>query len=149
MTRIREKENEMAESFNLQRFLDAQAPVYRQVLAELGAGAKRSHWMWFVFPQIAGLGRSETARFFAVGSRAEAAAYLAHPILGPRLRECCRLAIAVEGRSAREIFGSPDDMKFRSSLTLFAAVAPDDTVFSEALRKFFGGEADAATLARL
>lgn len=139
----------MAESFNLQRFLDAQAPVYRQVLAELGAGAKRSHWMWFVFPQIAGLGRSETARFFAVGSRAEAAAYLAHPILGPRLRECCRLAIAVEGRSAREIFGSPDDMKFRSSLTLFAAVAPDDTVFSEALRKFFGGEADAATLARL
>jgi uncharacterized protein (DUF1810 family) len=149
MTRIREKENEMAESFNLQRFLDAQAPVYRQVLAELGAGAKRSHWMWFVFPQIAGLGRSETARFFAVGSRAEAAAYLAHPILGPRLRECCRLAIAVEGRSAREIFGSPDDMKFRSSLTLFAAVAPEDTVFSEALRKFFGGEADAATLARL
>ncbi|MFL6863696.1 MAG: DUF1810 domain-containing protein [Allosphingosinicella sp.] len=139
----------MTESFNLQRFLDAQAPVYRQVLAELGAGAKRSHWMWFVFPQIAGLGRSETARFFAVGSRAEAAAYLAHPILGPRLRECCRLAIAVEGRSAREIFGSPDDMKFRSSLTLFAAVAPDDTVFSEALRKFFGGEADAATLARL
>ena len=139
----------MTESFNLQRFLDAQAPVYRQVLAELGAGAKRSHWMWFVFPQIAGLGRSETARFFAVGSRAEAAAYLAHPILGPRLRECCRLAIAVEGRSAREIFGSPDDMKFRSSLTLFAAVAPEDTVFSEALRKFFGGEADAATLARL
>jgi uncharacterized protein (DUF1810 family) len=149
MTRIREKESEMTESFNLQRFLDAQAPVYRQVLAELGAGAKRSHWMWFVFPQIAGLGRSETARFFAVGSRAEAAAYLAHPILGPRLRECCRLAIAVEGRSAREIFGSPDDMKFRSSLTLFAAVAPEDTVFSEALRKFFGGEADAATLARL
>jgi uncharacterized protein (DUF1810 family) len=139
----------MNDAFNLQRFVEAQAPVYRQVLAELGAGSKRSHWMWFVFPQIAGLGRSETARFFAIGSRAEAAAYLAHPILGPRLRECCRLAARIEGRSAREIFGSPDDMKFRSSLTLFAAVAPDDAIFTDALRKFFGGEADEATLARL
>jgi uncharacterized protein (DUF1810 family) len=105
--------------------------------------------MWFVFPQIAGLGRSETARFFAIGSSAEAAAYLAHPTLGPRLRECCRRVTQVEGRSAREIFGSPDDMKFRSSLTLFAAVAPEDAVFRDALRKFFGGAADEATLARL
>jgi uncharacterized protein (DUF1810 family) len=139
----------MSDTFNLQRFVDAQEPVYQQVLAELGAGSKRSHWMWFVFPQIAGLGRSETARFFAIASRAEAAAYLAHPILGARLRECCRLATRVEGRSAHEIFGGPDDMKFRSSLTLFAAVAPEEVVFTEALRKFFDGEADEATLARL
>jgi len=139
----------MTDPFNLQRFIDAQAPVYAQVLAELGAGSKRSHWMWFIFPQIAGLGRSETARYFAISSREEAAAYLAHPTLGPRLRECCRLTTLVEGRSAREIFGTPDDMKFRSSLTLFAAVAPDDAIFTEALQKFFSGEADRLTLACL
>jgi uncharacterized protein (DUF1810 family) len=139
----------MTDPFNLQRFIDAQAPVYAQVLAELGAGSKRSHWMWFIFPQIAGLGRSETARYFAIGSREEAAAYLAHPTLGPRLCECCRLTTLVEGRSAREIFGTPDDMKFRSSLTLFAAVAPDDAIFTEALQKFFSGEADRLTLACL
>ena len=139
----------MTDPFNLQRFIDAQAPVYAQVLAELGAGSKRSHWIWFIFPQIAGLGRSETARYFAIGSREEAAAYLAHPTLGPRLRECCRLTTLVEGRSAREIFGTPDDMKFRSSLTLFAAVAPDDAIFTEALQKFFSGEADRLTLACL
>jgi uncharacterized protein (DUF1810 family) len=139
----------MRDPFSLQRFVDAQAPVFEQVLAELSAGSKRSHWMWFVFPQIAGLGRSETARYFAIGSRAEAIAYLAHPILGPRLRECCRLATLAEGRSAREIFGSPDDMKLRSSLTLFAAVAPDDPIFTAALRKYFGGEPDEATLVRL
>jgi uncharacterized protein (DUF1810 family) len=139
----------MTDPFNLQRFVDAQEPVYQQVLAELRAGSKRSHWMWFVFPQIAGLGRSETARHFAIASRAEAAAYLAHPVLGARLRECCRLVTLVERRSARQIFGSPDDMKFRSSLTLFAAVAPDDAIFAAALRKYFGGEADTQTLARL
>jgi uncharacterized protein (DUF1810 family) len=139
----------MNDPFNLQRFVDAQAPVYAQVLAELRAGSKRSHWMWFVFPQIAGLGRSETARYFAIGSRDEAAAYLAHPILGTRLRECCRLTMSIEGRSAREIFGSPDDMKFRSSLTLFAKVAPQEAVFAAALQKFFNGEADELTLARL
>ena len=139
----------MSDPFNLQRFIDAQAPIYAQVLAELGAGSKRSHWMWFVFPQIAGLGRSETARYFAIGSRAEAAAYLAHPILGARLRECCRLTMSIKGRSAREIFDSPDDMKLRSSLTLFVAVAPDDAIFAEALQKFFSGEADRLTLACL
>jgi uncharacterized protein (DUF1810 family) len=139
----------MNDPFTLQRFVDAQAPVYAQVLAELRAGSKRSHWMWFIFPQIAGLGRSETARYFAISSREEAAAYLAHPTLGPRLRECCRLTTLVEGRSAREIFGTPDDMKFRSSLTLFAAVAPDDAIFTEALQKFFSGEADRLTLACL
>ncbi len=139
----------MDDPHNLRRFVDAQAPVYPQVLAELRAGHKRSHWMWFIFPQIAGLGRSETARYFAIASRAEAAAYLEHPILGPRLRECCHLATLVEGRSAREIFGTSDDMKFRSSLTLFAAVAPHDVVFATALQKYFGGEPDGLTLARL
>lgn len=139
----------MSDPFNLRRFVDAQAPVYAQVLAELRAGSKRSHWMWFVFPQIAGFGRSETARHFAIGSRDEAAAYLAHPVLGERLRECCRLATLVEGRSAHEIFGSPDDMKLRSSLTLFAAVAPDEAIFAAALQKLFNGAADASTLARL
>jgi uncharacterized protein (DUF1810 family) len=139
----------MSDAFNLQRFVDAQEPVYQRVLAELRAGSKRSHWMWFVFPQIAGLGRSETARYFAIRSREEAAAYLAHPILGPRLRECCRLAIQVEGRSAHEIFGSPDDMKLRSSLTLFAAVAPHEAIFTQALRKYFNGEPDAATVEKL
>ncbi len=139
----------MDDPHNLQRFVDAQAPVYAQVLAELRAGSKRSHWMWFVFPQIAGLGHSETARYFAIASRAEAAAYLEHPVLGPRLRECCRLATLVEGRSAREIFGTPDDMKFRSSLTLFAAVASDNAIFTSALQKYFGGEPDGLTQARL
>ncbi len=139
----------MNDPHNLQRFLDAQASIYPQVLAELRAGSKRSHWMWFIFPQIAGLGHSETARYFAIASRAEATAYLAHPILGPRLRECCHLAMLIEGRSAREIFGTPDDMKFRSSLTLFAAVAADNAVFATALQKYFGGEPDGLTLAKL
>src|SRR5258708_820576 len=126
----------MSDPFNLQRFVDAQAPVYEHVVAELRAGSKRSHWMWFVFPQIAGLGRSETARYFAISSRAEAIAYLVHPILGERLRECCQLTTLVEGRSARDIFGSPDDMKFRS-FTLFAVVASDEAIFAAALEKFF------------
>src|SRR5216684_3266838 len=103
----------MDDPYDLRRFVDAQAPVYARVLAELRAGSKRSHWMWFIFPQIAGLGHSETARRFAISSREEAAAYLEHPLLGARLRECCRLAMLVEGRSARQIFGSPDDVKFR------------------------------------
>ena len=147
----------MDDNRNLQRFVDAQEPVFAEVRAELRAGCKRGHWMWFVFPQIAGLGHSATARFYAISSRAEAAAYLAHPILGPRLRECCRLVTLVEGRSARQIFGSPDDMKFRSSLTLFAAVASsdaagaasDNAIFTSALEKYFGGAPDELTLARL
>jgi len=139
----------MDDPYNLQRFVEAQELIYARVLAELRAGNKRSHWMWFVFPQIAGLGHSETARRFAISSRAEAAAYLEHPILGSRLRECCRLATTVEGRSARQIFGSPDDLKFRSSLTLFAEAASDNAIFKTALQKYFGGEPDSLTLDKL
>jgi uncharacterized protein (DUF1810 family) len=135
--------------YNLQRFVAAQAPVYEQVRAELRAGRKQSHWMWFVFPQIAGLGRSETARRFAISSREEAEAYLQHPMLGTRLRECTRLVNGIDGRSIGEIFGSPDDLKFHSSMTLFARVAADNKVFNAALRKYFGGEPDPATLERL
>ena len=139
----------MDDPFKLRRFVEAHARVYANALAELRAGRKTSHWMWFVFPQIAGLGHSETARAYAISSRAEAEAYLRHPVLGPRLRECARLACLIEGRSAREIFGVPDDMKFRSSMTLFAAIAPREAVFSEALRKYFDGEGDRLTLERL
>jgi uncharacterized protein (DUF1810 family) len=135
--------------FNLQRFVDAQSPVFEQVIAELRQGRKRGHWMWFIFPQISGLGHSATAARFAISSRQEAEAYLAHPILGPRLRECTRLLTLVEGRTVQEILGYPDDLKFRSSLTLFARVRPDDRVFQEALDKFYGGESDATTLERL
>lgn len=135
--------------YDLQRFLDAQAPVYAQALAELRAGAKRGHWMWFVFPQIAGLGHSPMAQRFAISGRAEAAAYLEHPVLGPRLRECARAVTAVEGRTAGQIFGHPDDLKFRSSMTLFAAVAAVDDAFGPALGKYFGGEPDPLTLERL
>ncbi len=139
----------MDDPFDLERFVEAQASVYGDVLAELRAGRKRSHWMWFVFPQIAGLGFSFMARRFAIASLAEAKAYLAHPVLGARLRECTALVNAVQGRSVDEIFGSPDNMKFRSSMTLFAEAANDKAIFEEALRKYFGGEKDAATLERL
>jgi uncharacterized protein (DUF1810 family) len=135
--------------FDLQRFVDAQAPVYDRVLLELREGRKRSHWMWFVFPQIAGLGSSPMAQRYAIASRAEAAAYLAHPLLGSRLRECARLVTATEGRSIHDILGSPDDMKFHSSMTLFAEAAPADADFGAALEKYFGGAPDPATLARL
>jgi uncharacterized protein (DUF1810 family) len=132
--------------YDLRRFVEAQAPVYHDVLVELRAGRKQSHWMWFVFPQIAGLGRSGTARFYAISSLAEVRAYLDHPVLGVRLRECTELILAVEGRSAHEIFGSPDDLKFRSSMTLFAEAAPrEETLFQAALDKFFGGEPDQRT----
>ena len=135
--------------FNLARFLAAQAPVLPAVRAELAAGHKRTHWMWFIFPQIAGLGHSDMARRFAIASRAEAAAYLAHPILGARLVECSRLVHAVEGRSAREIFGPPDDLKFHSSMSLFAIVAPEQAIFQDNLRKYFAGALDRATVERL
>ena len=138
----------MSDPFDFQRFVDAQDPVFAQAVAELRAGAKRSHWMWFVFPQLAGLGRSAMAQRYAIGSREEAEAYLRHPILGARLKECTRLVCLIEGRSAHQIFGAPDDLKFHSSMTLFANVAPND-IFSEALVKYFGGEADPATLERL
>ncbi len=135
--------------YNLQRFVDAQAPVYQRVVAELRSGRKTSHWMWFIFPQIKGLGSSAMAQKFAIASRAEAQAYLDHPLLAARLRECTRLVTAVEGRAIEEILGYPDDLKFRSSMTLFAAVAADNRDFVDALDKFYGGKADPATLERL
>ncbi len=134
--------------FDLRRFVEAQAPVWPHVLSELRAGRKQSHWMWFVFPQIAGLGHSTMAQHFAIASRAEARAYLDHAVLGPRLLEVTRLVLSVEGRSAHEVFGSPDDLKFRSSMTLFDAVSPND-IFAAALRKYFNGARDAATLVKL
>jgi len=134
--------------FDLSRFVDAQAPVYAQVLAELRRGRKESHWMWFVFPQLAGLGRSPTARFYAIGSLAEARVYLAHPLLGPRLRDCTEAILAHRGRSAEAIFGPVDAMKLRSSMTLFEAAGGQEP-FSAALHLFFGGARDDATLALL
>ncbi|MFC3067678.1 DUF1810 domain-containing protein [Phenylobacterium soli] len=133
-------------AFDLQRFVDAQASVYPGALAELRAGAKRSHWMWFVFPQIAGLGLSPTAQFYAIASLAEAKAYLAHPVLGPRLVECTAAVNGVQGRTAHAIFGSPDDMKFRSSMTLFREAAPEERAFQAALDTYFSGAPDPATL---
>jgi uncharacterized protein (DUF1810 family) len=139
----------MGDPFNLQRFVDAQEGVIDDVRAELSAGRKRSHWMWFVFPQIAGLGHSAMAQHYAIQSRAEAEAYLAHPVLGARLVELTRLLNGLQNRSADAIFGYPDDLKFHSSITLFARVAEDPAVFDEALRRFFNGELDEATLSRL
>jgi uncharacterized protein (DUF1810 family) len=139
----------LKDPYNLQRFVDAQSSVFEQVISELRQGRKRGHWMWFIFPQISGLGHSAMAARFAISSRQEAEAYLNHPILGPRLRECTRLLTLVEGRSIEEILGSPDDLKFRSSLTLFARVTPDNRIFQDALDKFYGGEYDALTLERL
>ncbi|WP_135827934.1 DUF1810 domain-containing protein [Halorussus halobius] len=131
---------------NLRRFVEAQDAVIDEVKRELRAGRKRSHWMWFVFPQLDGLGRSRMARRYAISSRAEAEAYLAHPILGPRLRECTDIVNAVAGRSASEIFGSPDDLKFRSSMTLFGAVADDPTPFETALETYYDGDPDPKTV---
>jgi uncharacterized protein (DUF1810 family) len=139
----------MDDPHNLQRFVDAQSPVYERVCSELRDGRKRSHWMWFIFPQIRGLGYSELASRFAISGREEAEAYLQHPILGPRLRECTRLVNLVEGHAIDRILGYPDDLKFRSSMTLFAQATPDNQVFNEALWKYFGGEPDQATLERL
>lgn len=146
---IAHMESNMDERYDLQRFVDAQESVYETVRAELRAGRKRSHWMWFIFPQIHGLGDSAMAQRFAISSLEEARAYLLHPVLGPRLHECCRLVAAIDGRSVEEIFGYPDDMKLRSSLTLFAAAAPDDELFSSCLQKYFAGQPDPLTVARL
>jgi len=131
--------------FDLERFVAAQAPTIDAVRDELRAGAKRSHWMWFVFPQIAGLGSSAMAQRYAIASLDEARAYLAHPVLGARLRECTELVLGVEGRDAHAIFGSPDDLKFRSSMTLFAAVSSQPE-FAAALGQFYGGKSDQRTL---
>jgi uncharacterized protein (DUF1810 family) len=140
---------EVSDRYGLQRFVDAQAGVFEQVCSELRAGRKRSHWMWFIFPQIKGLGSSPMAMRFAISSLAEARAYLDHAVLGPRLRECCEIVVGLAGRSVDEIFGYPDDLKFHSSITLFAKAAVENRVFLDALEKYFGGELDRATVERL
>ena len=132
--------------FDLQRFVDAQHGVYESALGEITQGQKRTHWMWFIFPQIDGLGSSPAARHYAIKSREEAEAYLRHPVLGPRLAACAEATLAVDGRSAREMFGSPDDLKLRSSATLFAAVAPGGSVFERVIEKYFNGQPDPKTL---
>jgi uncharacterized protein (DUF1810 family) len=137
------------EHYDLQRFVDAQRPVYDDVVSELGAGRKQSHWMWFIFPQLRGLGRSRLATTFGVDGLDEARAYLAHPVLGPRLRECTALVKQIAGRSIEEIFGDVDAMKFRSSMTLFARATEDNRVFLDALERYFEGKADRVTLERL
>lgn len=134
---------------NLQRFVEAQRSTYDQALAELLAGRKQSHWMWFIFPQVAGLGHSAMAQRYAIASRDESAAYLKHPVLGPRLEECAAALLQHKGRSARQILGSPDDMKLRSSMTLFSAVAPDTILYHQIIDHFYDGQVDPATLARL
>jgi uncharacterized protein (DUF1810 family) len=140
----------MADPYQLDRFVVAQDEgSYRAAVAELRAGRKTSHWMWFIFPQVAGLGRSAAAQHFAISSLDEAQAYLRHPVLGPRLRECVQLLAALDGKSADQILGSVDAMKLRSSLTLFMAAAPDEPLFRDVLAKYFGGAADQLTLDRL
>jgi uncharacterized protein (DUF1810 family) len=132
--------------FDLRRFVTAQDAVLDDVLAELRAGRKRSHWMWFVFPQLAALGFSPMARHYGLRSLAEARAYLAHPVLGERLRRCCGLLLQLEGVSASEVFGHPDDLKLRSCLTLFQLAAPHEDVFRDCLARFYGGQPDASTV---
>ena len=138
----------MNDSFDLRRFVEAQEPVYRQVVEELSHGRKQTHWMWFVFPQIKGLGLSAMAQRFAIGSRGEAVAYLAHDVLGPRLIECTQLVMTGSEKTITEILGSPDDMKFRSSMTLFDAVSQQE-IFAEAIGTFYSNGKDPATLAIL
>ena len=136
----------MSDPHRLSRFLEAQEASYSQALAELRQGQKRSHWMWYIFPQLAGLGRSATAQYYGIKSLAEARAYLAHPVLGPRLVECCETVLAIPDRSAQAIFGSPDALKLRSCATLFAGVAPAGSVFERLLDQYYQGERDAQTL---
>jgi uncharacterized protein (DUF1810 family) len=139
----------MGDRFDLERFVEAQAGAYAQACAELRAGRKRSHWMWFVFPQIRGLGSSEMAVRYGISEREEARAYLDHPILGPRLLECAGIVVGLQGKTVGEIFGYPDDLKFHSSMTLFGEVeGPAERVFHQALKKYFGGKIDQATLER-
>ena len=139
----------MDDPYNLQRFIEAQESVYAQARAELSRGQKTGHWMWFIFPQIRGLGSSETAQYFAIASREEATAYAAHPVLGSRVRECAALVLRIENKPVEQIFGYPDNLKFHSSMTLFARTTEDNQVFLEALKKYFSGEYDPQTLARL
>jgi uncharacterized protein (DUF1810 family) len=135
--------------YNLQRFVDAQEAVFAQVCAELRRGRKSSHWMWFIFPQIHGLGYSSMAQYYAISSLDEARAYLHHPILGPRLIECCRLVTLIQGLAIQEIFAYPDYLKFHSSMTLFAEAAPENQCFKAALEKYFEGVPDRSTVERL
>jgi uncharacterized protein (DUF1810 family) len=135
-----------ADPYDLMRFVRAQAGDYDHELTEIQAGRKQSHWMWYVFPQFIGLGSSPTSMHYAIRSSQEAAAYLAHPILGPRLAQCAEAALQIEGRSALEIFGSPDDMKLRSSATLFASVSPEGSVFHRLIEKYFAGKQDVRTI---
>lgn len=134
------------ESNNLERFVAAQENVYETVLAELRSGMKQTHWMWFIFPQIEGLGHSPTSRYYSIKSREEARQYLSHPVLGPRLLECAAAVMRIDGRSASEIFGSPDDLKLQSSMTLFESVAEGQPVFAHVLDKYFEGARDQRTL---
>ena len=136
----------MNDPYDLERFVEAQRGVYKQACAELRRGRKTGHWMWFIFPQIAGLGMSAMSQRYAIGSVDEARRYLAHPVLGPRLREICEIVNGIEGKTAEEIFGWPDDMKLRSSMTLFAHATRENAEFVEVIRKYFGGEWDGATL---
>jgi len=135
-----------ADSYGLSRFVQAQADDYEQALSEIRGGRKRSHWMWYIFPQYAGLGSSAISKRYAIKSIAEAEAYLRHPVLGPRLLQCAEAALAVEGRSVSEVFGSPDDLKLRSCATLFAQVSPSGSVFERLLDKYFRGERDDETI---
>ena len=137
---------EASDAYDLERFVEAQEPMVDQVRAELAAGRKTSHWMWFVFPQLLGLGNSIMAQAYGVTGLPEARAYLDHPLLGPRLREFTALAVAVPQRSAKEVFGPPDDLKFRSSMTLFAQAAPGERLFGQALERYFAGQPDPETL---
>ena len=134
------------DEFNLSRFLAAQESVYDSVLRELAAGEKTGHWIWFIFPQLRGLGRSSTAAFFGIASAAEASAYWRHPVLGARLSECCSTVLRIQGKTALEVFGSPDDLKLRSSMTLFERAAPDAPVFALVLERYFDGGRDGRTL---
>jgi uncharacterized protein (DUF1810 family) len=136
----------METAAKLTEFVAAQEPVYEQVVRELTAGRKQSHWMWFIFPQLTGLGFSAMARKFGIDSLDEARSYLNHPVLGPRLRECAQLMLAVRHNDVSAVLGYPDDLKFRSCMTLFAAAAPEEAMFDEALKKYFGGERDRRTL---
>jgi uncharacterized protein (DUF1810 family) len=137
---------EAGDPYDLNRFVQAQEDDYERALSELKSGRKRSHWMWYIFPQFDGLGFSTTSKRYSIKSVAEAKAYLSHPILGPRLTECVEAVLSVEGRSAHEIFGSPDDMKLRSCATLFASISPKSSIFDQLLEKFFQGERDGKTL---
>ena len=135
-----------SKTFDLERFVRAQAGDYEQALAEIKSGRKRSHWMWYIFPQYAGLGFSSMSQLYAIGSLGEARAYLAHPVLGPRLVECAEAMCAIENRSATEVLGYPDDVKLKSSATLFAQVSPEESVFHRILDKYYGGQRDGRTL---